>query len=178
MVLTKGGSKWHDVGRKDNPVEQDNPIMNPVERLEDAFVGLYTHGLDAKRRITIPSDWRSAAGGGALYVLPGMTTPCLHVFTARDMSERVRATRKVSIANTKAQQLQRWLFSKACRAVPDANGRIRVSDELLDSVGIGKQAVLVGTANRFELWSPEKWEEQSRLLDENSFEDVVSSLGL
>lgn len=177
-MLTNGGAKWHKVGRQDNKVERKVTTEIFDERLEDAFVGHYAHSLDAKRRVTIPSDWREAAGGGALYVLPGVTTPCLHVFTARDMSERVKATRKVSIADTKAQRLQRWLFSKACRAVPDGAGRIRVSDELLDGAGIGGQVVLVGAANRFELWSPEKWQEQSQLLEENSFEDVVASLGL
>ena len=177
-MLTKGGAKCHKVGRSETPVEEMTQMQANYERLEEAFVGRYEHSLDAKRRVTIPSDWRSAAGGGALYVLPGVTTPCLHVFTARDMSERVKATRKVSIANTKAQQLQRWLFAKACRAEPDASGRIRVSDELLDGAGIKGQVVLVGAANRFELWSPEKWQEQNQSLDENSFADAVALLGL
>ena len=39
---------------------------------------------------------------------------------------------------------------------------IRVSDELLDGAGIKGQVVLVGAANRFELWSPEKWQEQNQ----------------
>ena len=178
-MLTNGGAKWHKVGRQDTMVEKTVTTQQVFdERLEEAFVGRYAHSLDAKRRVTIPSDWREAAGGGALYVLPGGNTPCLHVFTARDMSERVKSTRKVSIANAKAQQLQRWLFSHACRAVPDAQGRIRVSDELLDGAGIGGQVILVGAANRFELWSPEKWQEQSQSLEESSFEDVAASLGL
>lgn len=148
------------------------------ERLENAFVGLYAHSLDGKRRFTIPSDWREGADNDALYVLPGFNTPCLHVFTARDMSERIKTARKVSIANVKAQQFQRMLFSKACRVTPDGQGRIRVSDSLLDEAGIQGQVILVGAANRFELWSPEKWQEQSTLLAQNSFEDVASSLGL
>ncbi|MBQ9344893.1 MAG: hypothetical protein IJT88_06755 [Kiritimatiellae bacterium] len=149
-----------------------------TERLDDAFVGLYPHSLDGKRRFTIPSDWREGVASEPLYVIPGFNTPCLHVFTARDMSERLKTARTVSIANVKAQQFLRYIFSKACRVVLDAQGRIRVSDSLLDAAGIKSQVILVGAANRFELWSPEKWQEQCSLLEQNSFEDVASSLGL
>lgn len=179
FLLTLGGGKWDKVGQKDRTVAEAIPIeIANSERLEYAFVGRYVHSLDGKRRVTIPSDWREGAAGQALYVLPGFNTPCLHVFTARDMSERIQSARKVSIANVKAQQFQRMLFSKACRAVPDGQGRIRVSDELLDEAGIGSQVVLVGAANRFELWSPEKWQDQSTQLEQNNFEDVAASLGL
>ena len=159
----------------------EKEITTTTERfdgLDAAFVGLYTHSLDGKRRFTIPSEWRDGVAGEPLYVIPGFNTPCLHVFTARDMSERLKTARKVSIANVKAQQFLRYIFSKSCRVGLDAQGRVRVSDSLLDEAAIKSQVILVGAANRFELWSPEKWHEQSTLLQQNSFEDVASSLGL
>ena len=176
--MTFGGAKWHKVGHRDTPVEQQNTFADLSGRLDNAFVGLYAHSLDAKRRFTIPSDWRDAVAGEPLYVLPGFNTPCLHVFTARDMSQRLKTARTVSISNVRAQQLQRMLFSRSCRVTLDAQGRIRVTDALLDEAGVKNQIILVGVANRFELWSPEKWQEQSTLLEQQSYEDVASSLGL
>ncbi len=67
-----------------------------------AFVGSYTHSLDGKKRVTVPSDWREAAGNPELFVLPGVNEKCLYVVTAREMAQRlekVRAASPVPIAS-------------------------------------------------------------------------------
>ena len=60
-----------------------------------AFVGSYTHSLDSKRRVTIPSDWREAAGNPTLFILPGVNVKCLYVVTAREMAQRLEKVRGV-----------------------------------------------------------------------------------
>ncbi len=97
-----------------------------------AFVGCYTHTLDGKKRVTIPSDWREAAGNPTLFVLPGVDVKCLYVVTAREMAHRLEKVREASVANVQAQRFLRDFFSRADRVGLDAQGRIRVKDALLD----------------------------------------------
>ena len=142
-----------------------------------AFVGSHTHSLDSKKRLTIPSEWREAAGNLPLFVLKGVDQPCLYVFTARDMAKRLEKIRSISVANAKAQQFIRSVFSSADRLEIDSAGRIRVSDRLLEHAGITGQVELVGVGGRFELWSPEQWNKQNSQLDPQSFAAAAASIG-
>ncbi len=142
-----------------------------------AFVGSHTHSLDGKKRLTIPSEWREAAGDLPLFVLKGVDQPCLYVFTARDMLSKLEKVRATSVANAKAQQYLRYLFSSADRVEVDSAGRIRVSDRLLEWAGIAGQVELVGVGGRFELWSPEQWNKQNSQLDPQSFAEAAASIG-
>lgn len=146
--------------------------------LSGAFMGNFTHALDGKRRVTVPSDWRAAALEPLLYVLPGIGEKCLYAFASRDMLEKLVKVRAVSVGDQNAQRFLRAVFSRACKVGIDAQGRIRVSDELLAHAGISSHATLVGVGGRFELWSPETWQEQSSQWDQNTFTQAASFIGL
>ena len=142
-----------------------------------AFVGCYTHSQDCKKRVTILSDWHEVAGNPTLFVPTRVNVKCLYVVTAREMAQRLEKVRAASVANVQAQKFMRDFFSRADRVALDAQGRIRVKDELLDYAGIINQMVLVGTGSRFELWSPESWNEQSSQLDQSKFAEAAQYIG-
>ncbi len=129
--------------------------------LQGVFVGHYLHLLDPKKRLTIPSGWREQVGAPEqLYVLPGVNEPCLCVFPAREMAKRLERIRSLSVADVTGRQFLRTLASRSDLATWDAQGRIRVKDELMDYAGITSEVVLVGAFELFELWSPERWKQQ------------------
>jgi MraZ protein len=39
----------------------------------------------------------------------------------------------------------------------DGHGRVLLSRELREFAGLGRQAVLLGQGNKFELWDEERW---------------------
>ena len=176
-MLTVGGAKWDKVHQMEGQMERR--VTTEMEELLNAgaFVGRYEHTLDGKKRVTIPSDWRDAAGNPTLFVLPGVNEKCLYVYTAREMAQRLEKVRAASVANVQAQKFLRDFFSRADRVVLDAQGRIRVKDELLDHAGILNQMVLVGVGSRFELWSPESWNEQNSQTDQSKFAEAVQYIG-
>ncbi|MFH0881165.1 MAG: division/cell wall cluster transcriptional repressor MraZ [Lentisphaerota bacterium] len=141
------------------------------------FVGTYTHSLDSKKRLTIPSEWREVAGEPRLFVLPGVDLKCLYVFPANEMMRRLEKFRTVSIADVKAQQFARTFFSRANQVPWDSQGRLRVSDDLLEYADLLNQVVLVGIGNRFELWSPEKWKEQNTRVEPAAFVEAAQYIG-
>jgi MraZ protein len=125
------------------------------------FMGSYTHSLDPKKRLTIPSEWRDHAGvPGSLYVLPGLEgMRYLMVFPAREMVQRLQSIRNLSIADAKGRQFARLLGSQSQLAPWDSAGRIRVNDSLLEHAQLSDQVVLVGAIDHFELWSPVLWKQ-------------------
>ena len=112
-----------------------------------------------------------------LFVLPGVNEKCLYVYTAREMALRLEKVRAASVANVEARTFQRDFFSRADRVSLDSQGRIRVKDALLDFADILSQVVLVGVGSRFELWSPEAWNEQNSQLDQSKFAEAAQYIG-
>ena len=142
------------------------------------FVNTYSHSLDSKKRLTIPSDWRELVGAPRrLFVLPGVTVKCLCVYPAREMTRRLEKLRNLSIADEKGRQLARTLASRSDLVPWDSQGRIRIKDELLDFADLVNQVVLVGTFDGFELWSPDQWKQQSGSMDQMGLGEAARYVG-
>ena len=142
------------------------------------FVNTYTHGLDPKKRLTIPSDWRELAGvPKRLFVLPGVNDQCLCVYPAREMVRRLERIRSLSMADERGRQFTRTLASRSDLVPWDSQGRIRVKDELLNYAGLKTDVVLVGTFDGFELWSPEKWKQQQASVTQSSLGEAARYVG-
>ncbi len=124
-------------------------------------MGTYTHLLDPKKRLTIPSEWRECAGLSAgLYVLPDLEGRMfLNVYPAREMIQRLQSLRNLSVADVKGRQFARILGSQSQLAPWDSAGRIRVNDGLLEHGKLMDQVTLVGSIDHFELWNPELWKQ-------------------
>jgi division/cell wall cluster transcriptional repressor MraZ len=142
------------------------------------FVNSYVHSLDTKKRLTIPSDWRELVGvPKRLLVLPGVTDQCLCVYPAREIARRMAKLRELSIADEKGRQLARTLASRSDLVPWDAQGRIRIKDDLLKFAEIDQQAALVGTFDGFEIWNPQAWEERSAGIDRPALGDAARYVG-
>ncbi len=142
------------------------------------FVGTYTHSLDPKRRLTIPSGWRAQVGEPKnLYVLPHVHDCCLSVIPASLMQERILKMRQHSIADKKARQFARVLASQSDLVSWDSQGRMRINDNLLSGAQLTDKVVLVGAFDSFELWSPENFE-KSVVMDKASLQEAAEYVGL
>jgi MraZ protein len=142
------------------------------------FVNSYVHALDAKKRLTIPSDWRELAGvPNRLFVLPGVNDQCLCVYPAREMVRRMERLRSLSIADERGRQLARTLASRSDFVPWDAQGRIRIKDDLLAYAGLVGEVVLAGAIDCFELWSPDKWKQQQSSVTPSSLGEAARYVG-
>jgi MraZ protein len=138
-------------------VQQSPQSVQPPSR--SGFVGKFKHTLDSKRRITIPSEWRGKLGSPQeLYVMPDVSQNCLCVLTGPEMDRRIERMRDLALGDSKAREFLRVLGSESNLVTWDAQGRMRVKDELLQRVGIVDAVLIVGTFDRFELWNPESFE--------------------
>ena len=121
------------------------------------FVGRFTHSLDPKRRLTVPSEWRlQVEPQRGLYVLPDGQLQCLLVMPASRIAQRVEKIRRHSITDLKARQFARNLASQSDLVTWDTQGRIRVKDELLDFAGLTDLVAMAGAFDFFELWNPDR----------------------
>ena len=134
--------------------------MNTSEsKREELFVGSFHHSLDPKRRLIVPSMWRSLLGESSrIYVLPHPDRPCLYLFTLAEMNRRLGHLRGAGSVDARDEQAIRAITASADALLPDAQGRVRIKDELLSHAQVQTKVVLVGTLTRIELWSEEKFD--------------------
>lgn len=133
--------------------------METMPLVEAFFVGSFTHALDAKRRIIFPSAWRNQAGASnRLFAFPHPDEKCLYLYTESEMARRLSQLRSGGVLDPQDQRAVRSFTSSAEMVVWDAQGRIRISENLLAHAEIKEQVVLVGTLTRIELWSAEHFD--------------------
>ena len=133
--------------------------MTPAGITKALFVGSFTHSLDAKRRIIFPSNWRNMlADQNRLFAFPHPDAKCLYLYTEEEMLRRLNLLRTGGALDPQEQKAIRSFTAGADMLVWDAQGRIRVGDNLLAHVEVKEQVVLVGTLTRIELWSAENFD--------------------
>jgi len=153
--------------------------MENFEGITNVFVDTYTHGLDAKKRLTIPSEWRALVGAPErLFVMPSTNDSCLCVYPANTMAHQLKKLQERSITDVEAQDHLRTLAASSNLVPWDAQGRIRVKDTLLDYAHLTTEVVLVGVFTRFELWSPELWKQKQPIIDQQKLGTAAQSVGL
>lgn len=141
------------------------------------FVGTFRHAVDEKKRVAIPAKWRAAARGSQeFYVLPDPKN-CLVVLPASAMEKMLQRADDISIGEYERRDVVRVIASRAHGTPCDKQGRVVLTDTLLKHAGIEKDAVLVGALNRFEIWSPKRWEELDRTAMAN-FAEAAKQVGL
>jgi len=129
------------------------------------YLSLFTHGVDDKRRVQIPSKWRPSQPDVELTLIlwPNGSEPdaCLSVLPPVVMNALAQKIRSMPAADPKAAALRRLLGSKSASVTLDKVGRITLPEHMARTVGINEQAVLVGSVDRFEIWNPERYEKVS-----------------
>jgi len=132
------------------------------------FTGEYTHTLDDKRRISVPSAFRDELDGEA--VLTRGLDNCIFMFPQSSWEDIARKLSDLSFGDADSRGLNRFLLSGAREVSLDSSGRILVPDFLADFADLDDTAVFAGVNTRIELWDKDRWDDYT--------EDVESQADL
>jgi len=123
------------------------------------FRGATKVTLDAKGRLAIPTRYREriAARCDGQLIATIDKDYCLLIYPYPDWEDIERKLMRLSSMNKKTRRLQRLMVGHATEIEVDGHGRILLSRELREFAELGRQAVLIGQGNKFELWDEERW---------------------
>jgi MraZ protein len=123
--------------------------------------------LDPKFRLTVPSVWRATLGAvSSLYVLPDADDAFLKVLPASMFTALLASAGRYALRDREKGQALRTLFGNLEQVDLDVQGRIRVSDRLLEFAGLSGTVTMVGRGTFFELWSAARRPEQKKVPQE------------
>ncbi|MCK4948391.1 MAG: division/cell wall cluster transcriptional repressor MraZ [Candidatus Aureabacteria bacterium] len=141
------------------------------------FYGEYSHTVDEKGRIIIPSKFRNILENKYIdkFVILKWPDNCIAVFTEQGFEKDVKKPlQKPSWAKAAVRDLNRVLGSNVSFVTCDSQGRINIPQKLLDGASITKKEVaVIGTGNHFEVWDMERWKQRQQ---EISLEEILEKL--
>jgi MraZ protein len=122
------------------------------------YNGVFTHGVDPKRRLQIPARWRPTKAGIELTIVvwPTSNGACLRVLPPEGMADLKKTIDDMPNSDPKKVVLKRFIGSQSAQVVLDAVGRVCIPDDMAKLAAITTEAVLVGSLDRFEIWSPDR----------------------
>jgi len=126
------------------------------------FLGRFEHNLDDKGRLTIPVRYRELLADGA-YVTQGFDRN-LMVLTPKAFEHVFEYINQMSMTDPDARHLKRLIFSNAEFVDVDKVGRILIPQYQREFSRLENRAILVGSGDFFEIWSPEEWQRQNEAL--------------
>ena len=142
------------------------------------YTGLFRHTLDDKGRVTIPSAWRSAHGESDSFLATPHPDGYIAVLPPAEVQKLHAKIAQMALSDGSGQDFAARFFAQTQSFSFDKQGRVGLDASLLAHAGIGKDAVLVGSLTKFNLYSPSRWEKvESRTSGEN-FGDIMRRLGI
>ena len=125
------------------------------------YNGTFTHGVDDKRRLSVPARWRPSESGTELTLIlwpKEKTGACIRVLPPKKMADLLQQIEAMPSDDPNKTFLARFIGSRSVQVTVDSAGRICLPNEMAEGAGINDKAVLVGLLTRFEIWSPARYE--------------------
>ncbi len=136
-------------------------------------MGEYQHNMDDKGRVIIPAKFRDELGDK--FVATRGLDNCLFVYPMHEWSILEKKLTSLPITSKNARTFVRFFFSGATECELDKQGRISIPANLRDYGELQKEIVIIGLANRVELWARERWNNYLNAA-EDSYEDIAAAM--
>jgi MraZ protein len=130
--------------------------------LEAVFNGDSTHTLDPKNRVFVPRRFQEQLGRDASGIQVAVLTRgfegCLFLFSEQGYAQVLQRLQTQPFGGARLRTMQRLFFSNVHPSPLDSSGRVLLPEKLRKYAGIEKEVVMVGVADRAEIWDRARWE--------------------
>jgi len=128
------------------------------------FFGKQKITVSEHNQISLPGRFERL-GGGDVFLTRGFDHN-LMLMLKDSFETLVERLQEMSLSDPLARQLNRLLLAGAVESKVDMDGRLELPDELAGYASLEKEIILVGQGEYLELWAPELWENQVKVINE------------
>lgn len=127
------------------------------------FLGEFDHSLDDRGRVTLPRKIRQELNGENVILSRGFDQ-CIFGFDREQWEKESQKHLEIGLTDQKGRDIRRYLFASAEKVEIDKLGRLLLPTHLKEYASIGKDVVVVGAGDHFELWNKKTWKEYTATL--------------
>jgi MraZ protein len=121
------------------------------------LIGEHTHTLDSKKRLSLPAKFRKELGTSV--ILTRGLDSCVFVYSKKEWTNFAQKLGELSMGQSDTRAFNRFILGGAVEVDVDKAGRILVPDFLKDFAVLDTRVIVVGIANRVELWNEDTWKQ-------------------
>ncbi|MDD5489994.1 MAG: division/cell wall cluster transcriptional repressor MraZ [Candidatus Moranbacteria bacterium] len=138
------------------------------------FIGEYSHNIDPKKRVAIPSKFREDFSGRAV-VTRGLDK-CLFIYPMKTWEDLSSKLGSLPMGESGTRSFVRLMLAGAVDVDIDKLGRVLIPDYLKEYAGLKKEVVIAGLYNRLEIWDGENWNKYKKEAEKNT-DEIAEQLG-
>lgn len=138
------------------------------------LIGEYTHTLDEKKRISLPSKFRKEIGNKV--VITNGLDNCLFIYPMKEWEKIFQKFGELGIGQADTRGFNRFMLAGAVEVEVDSNGRILIPDFLKDFAEIKSKVVFTGVYNRIEVWNEKTWNDYKKRIQKQA-DGLAEKLG-
>lgn len=142
------------------------------------FIGEYSHTIDLKGRLIMPSKLRENLG--VKFIVTKGLDNCLFVYSQSEWTLLEEKLKTLPLTSKDARAFVRFFFSGATECEIDNQGRILIPSNLREHAVLNKDVVVIGVSTRVEIWAKEKWDNYTHdeSVDVESIAEKMFQLGI
>lgn len=137
------------------------------------FMGEYHHSIDDKKRLIIPAKFREQLGDE--FVITRGIENCLFAYPKENWDKITQKLESLPFTKKDARAFVRFFLSGATMAEFDKQGRVNITQPLIEYAHITKDCVVIGTGDRLEIWGSEEWDKFFNSAKDN-MSDIAENL--
>lgn len=139
--------------------------------------GEFKHAVDAKNRLFIPAKFREQLGESFIVIRSATETEhYLSVYSQEGWADiEVRLAEQ---PRARTRDINRFWGRNGLEVSPDSQGRILLTQALIDYTGLDKSAVVIGCGRYAEIWSEAAYERMIADEDAAAFNQQLLDMGV
>ena len=146
-----------------------------------SFTGEYNNTIDQKNRLIIPAKYRKSLGtlNDKTFIITRGFDECLFLYPLEEWKLVENQLSSLSSIKGKHRNFIRAIVRYANYVSYDSQGRIQISEGLLQFSNIKKNVLLIGMIKKIELWNKEtleRYEKGKKSLNDNDFDDLSNKI--
>ena len=138
------------------------------------YIGQYSHTIDPKNRLFLPSALR---GNTKSFILTQGLEGCLFLYDMQTWKKVLDKLENLSLSDKMQERaFKRALLSGAHELAVDTQGRVLIPKNLKEFAQIKLEVVIIGVGNKIEIWDLPKWKKYFKDKAEVSLKKLADKL--
>ena len=147
----------------------------------NTFTGEFSYTVDAKGRVNIPSKFRKvlSVDNEDTFVITRGMDPCVWVYPIvvwQNIENDLKSLSSLSAIN---RTFVRNTVRYATPLTYDGQGRIQLTNNLINYAELGKKTLIIGMVNKIEIWNPDRLKEidkKNMKIGSTAYDDLAEKI--
>lgn len=136
------------------------------------LTGEFSHNMDTKGRIKLPSVWQRDLGGR--FMVTRGTGRMLFIFSMEQWELFTKKLMELPLMDKNAQALRRIFGAGARECEVDKQGRFLIPQRLREYAGLSKEVIIAGAFTWGEIWDAQAWDEYDKQYADGASDDFMT----